>query len=258
MKAKNHSTNKDDEFKNIIEQTVLLDEPDRSKKIESLIAKSEDLVVKKKLKLILDRVNFLGHHIEGFLPEEIIDFQNDIVRNLYHLLDHEHFIEYLRYEVRRLTEICNSLKDTIEENKANIYWHAKQYNNSIYSGFSRNTRKIQWLEKVIERFAQSGSSNTQVIKKPPRITNEMVAGFCKLVEDAGLLLRPENDKNIEPFCQKICKEYNLIYKSKVRTIFNQKITSSLAKRIEDDILPGIPVKARRKIMPLITKITGNK
>jgi len=251
MKAKNHSTKKDDELKDIIEQTVLLNEPDRSKKLESLIAISEDLAVKRKLKLILERVNLLGLHIEGFLPEEIIDFQNDIVRNLYHLLDHEHFIEYLRYNVRNLTEICNDQKDLIERNKGNMMWYARE-GAPIHSWFSRSTRKIQWLEKVIVRFTQNKLNEKQFVASESKLTNEVVAGFCNIVNASNLHPRQDNE-TIVTYCQRICKMYNFPYKDRISKDFSQAVNASLASNIQTRLLPTILEKDRAFIIDYMNK-----
>jgi len=141
-------------FLHSLQDLVILDEPERSGRIEELILNSSNEIYRQRYEKVLNRITMLGVHVEGFLPEEVTDFQNEVVRKLYHRLDNDYLDEYLRLQVRNLIDICDNLKRDLDANRDNILWYAKQGYN--YQGiYIHNKRIMEWLEIVIKRLKPS-------------------------------------------------------------------------------------------------------
>lgn len=169
-----------DEFLLSLQDIVSLNEPERSLHIENLIQNSVDEKKRLRYERVLERITLLGVHVVGFLPEEVIDFQNEVVRKLYHRLESDYLDEYLRHQLRNLIDICDDLKRDLDENRGNMLWYAKQGFNSegIYR---RNKRIAEWLEKIIERLGPTNISPLGTISEK-KYSKREIAIVCDMLD----------------------------------------------------------------------------
>lgn len=195
VNTSNQFPNDEEEFFLSLEGIVILDEPERSLRIDQLIQNTSDEIKRQRYEKVLNRITMLGLHVEGFLPEEIIDFQNEVVRKLYHRLDNVYLDEYLRLQVRNLTDICDDLKRDLDANRDNMLWYAKQGYN--YQGiYVRNKRIMEWLEKIIERLKSSNISSINP-SSSKLYTKREIAIVCDMLD-----IELHDDKGLE-----LLKEY---------------------------------------------------
>jgi len=214
-----------------------LEGPDRIAFFESLIKSTKSVEEVNHLTLLLQRIKILGIHVDGFVPEEIIKFQNEIIRGFHRKLTDKYLIEYLRDRQRYLERVCNDTQ---------------------LNPFNQNYRRLnEWLVEVINRFSKENSFLLKIQDKKIKITNEMVAGFCNLVNASTSLLRKDY-KTIDIYCRRVCEVYDLTFKTKVSKVYSQKVNESLAVKIQALILPNIEVESRDKINQYINKNILNK
>jgi hypothetical protein len=244
------------DFESIVIEGCKLDEPERTKYFESLIKKCSNRDEVKRLQIILKRIKVIIKHVNGFVPEENTKYQNEIIGKFYHKLDDKYFIEYLRDQKRRLEGLCIEIKREMDSLpiyeygpiSANRYIRLQPY-------YEYNSRLRDWLGEIIERFAIEKLHIAKEQDKPIKITNDMVAGFCSLVNSSELPYKRTEDDTAETFCQRICELYKLPYKTRVRIAFSPQVQPIIADKIKKAILPNIPKGDQEKILKVIDSLS---
>jgi hypothetical protein len=237
-------------FESSVGVGVKLDEPERTKYFESEIKKTKNHEYAKKLQLLLKRIKVVEKHVDGFLPEENTKFQNETIRGFHHKLTDKFLIEYLRYEQRRLESLAFEIKKEMDSLPTNMFDPYNRYG-QLYATYAFNSRYSQWLTEINKRLELEKPYWNKVQNRGIKTTNEMVAGFCKLVHESTLPYRKKENEGAEVFCSIVCKVYNLPYKTRVRIAYSQPVTVLLASKIERAILPSIPAPDREKILKVI-------
>ncbi|UAY51290.1 hypothetical protein [Ferruginibacter albus] len=79
----------------------------------------------------------------------------------------------------------------------------------------------------------------------PKVTNPAIGLFCWYVSQSGVIVRGE--ESIEVYCKKVCAQYKLAYKERVRTHFSCNNNKKNLDIIIQNILPSIDSKSRKKI-----------
>jgi len=83
-------------------------------------------------------------------------------------------------------------------------------------------------------------------------SNPVVALFCALVNDSKLIPMGENETQ-KDYCKRICEQYNLIYKDRVRQNYPNKITPKNIEKVEEVILPAIDEFSKNKILDYLKR-----
>ncbi|MEP6645783.1 MAG: hypothetical protein ABJC12_01735 [Saprospiraceae bacterium] len=243
------------DFLSKVEVGIILEEPERIKYFENLIKNTTKRDEVRELQIILKRIKIIVKHVDGFVPQLNTKFQNFILQSFYHRLTEKYFIEYLRDQKRRSDILSIDIKKDMDSLPIDNYGPFNGFK-QLYLAYDFNLRLSQWLIEIIDRFTREKSFWVQLQDKKIRLTNEMVAGFCKLVNDSTLPFK--NEGNAKLFCPMICDMYKLPYKERVRMAYYQPVTVSLATKIEKAILPNIPAPDREEIQKVIDSLSGQK
>lgn len=173
---------------------------------------------------------------------------------------------FIKYEVffQKCLEVIGSLEENIERqlrsrkeeielgikisnNQENIEIYKKEllninrdwfqvplhvFTNGMFM-FGLQWREIQFIRKTIKD-ANNQLFNLDAVK----ISAPTIGLFCFLLNHSRLIPRGESE-NIEDFCQRICKRFNLDYTDRVRQTFNGSDTKKNRDKIVDLIIPLI-------------------
>lgn len=131
-------------------------------------------------------------------------------------------------------------------------------NNSDYFDETRNDDKLRErlpvvFQKINMLHENTASFSNEVFNqtKNGKLQAPVIALFCRIVEHSNTIIRGY-DESKEKFCMKVCKKFSLPYTDNVRKHFKDaepelKETDKNFIKIEEYILPNLPIEEKRKI-----------
>ena len=104
--------------------------------------------------------------------------------------------------------------------------------------------------EVLEYINSISSSKTpqQAETKPKKLEAPIISLFCTLINDSGTIAKNENE-TIGNYCKRICEEFNLQYRDRVRQTFDRTAnTKKNRSKLKDRLLPLIDKETKGKLL----------
>lgn len=190
--------------------------------------------------------------LKADISKEILNYQNSISK-----LSKEKVQE----TQIKLVELIGNLNRQARTNEPGISFSHRY--NSLYKSIEQKERLFPIDYQILishfnETFLNDLLSSYEIINEtfkeitplltaiPPqqtersnRISNPVIALFCSVVNDAGIITKGEAE-SVEDYCKKVCTEFNLTYTDKVRQGFLTSNNQRNITKVKNLILPIIP------------------
>lgn len=103
-------------------------------------------------------------------------------------------------------------------------------------------RLERWIEVLEEMLPQQAEA------KPNKLEAPIISLFCTLINDSGTIAKNENE-TIGNYCKRICEEFNLQYRDRVRQTFDSTAnTKKNRNKLKDRLLPLIDKETQGKLL----------